>query len=470
MNDLPSITLLQQQHATPHSGEELEVLGKCAAVRFAEGQYETLNDAVVSMVKSAGLSPEQVRRVIEFANTKAYLTEFNKEGAEHRYVSFAGGPADPAEVLRTLNSGAGGTVFDRGAADYLLEPPSPKQAEVSFEKNASQQPGPSARTIAEDMQGDVSRAYALPGYSGGGAVDPFGQAQALQQVQALTALTGRQPVVAKHASLDFSPEESAFERGLAAQDIPYPDADPLADAYDLQIKLAGAAEHLTSTVFGLESVLLDTVGDLYHQVKQAALEGSTLGQIVAAWGTVVPSEAYVKVAFAEIGPRLIADEVLPSLDALEASLEKTAHRGLVNLEHPVVGAMAAFCLALDKLAEMRGAQEELIEAREQVTSQLLELQKTGGIREAGGVYGLAKRVAGKGGEFAEKAVKGAGDLAVGRGARSTELLAKGVGTAVKYSPQAALGAGAVMAGTGVHDKAQEFKMRRQQRAMMRGGY
>lgn len=121
MNDLPSTVLLQQSHARPKTGEELEVLGKQAAAKYAEGT--NLTDAVVEVVKRAGLSPEQVRRVTEFANTAAYLTEFKKEGSDHKYIEFQGGPADVSQILKDLNDGGGGTVFDRGDGDYSRPPP-----------------------------------------------------------------------------------------------------------------------------------------------------------------------------------------------------------------------------------------------------------------------------------------------------------------------------------------------------------
>ena len=131
MHDLPSMLLMQQSHAPPKSGEELEVLGKCAAKKYIDGASKSLNDAVVETIKSAGLSPEQVRRVVEFTNTDAFLTEHKKEGSS-RYVDFHGGPADPGEILRDLNDGGGGTVFDRGA-DYTMPPPVTKTAaDVSY--------------------------------------------------------------------------------------------------------------------------------------------------------------------------------------------------------------------------------------------------------------------------------------------------------------------------------------------------
>lgn len=127
MADLPTQGLLQQMHARPHSGEYLEVLGKRAAARWHSGHHKTLTASVTETVKQAQLSPEQVKRVVEFANTAAYLDEFRKEGSTHRVIEFDGGPADVSEILKDLNDGGGGSVFDRGTLDYS-SPPSEKRA------------------------------------------------------------------------------------------------------------------------------------------------------------------------------------------------------------------------------------------------------------------------------------------------------------------------------------------------------
>jgi hypothetical protein len=126
-SDLPATLSVQQSHARPIGGEELELLGKKAAARYSSGGVP-LTQAVVDTVKHAALSPEQVRRVAEFANISAYLTEFQKCGNDHRYVQFQGGPADVPAILRDLNDGGGGTVFDRGLADYYQPPPDIEKA------------------------------------------------------------------------------------------------------------------------------------------------------------------------------------------------------------------------------------------------------------------------------------------------------------------------------------------------------
>ena len=86
MSDLPAQGLFQQMNARRVAGEHLEVLGKHASARWQRGDCSTLSDAVVETVKHAGLAPEQVRRVVEFANQDAYLSEFKKGASPHRIV------------------------------------------------------------------------------------------------------------------------------------------------------------------------------------------------------------------------------------------------------------------------------------------------------------------------------------------------------------------------------------------------
>lgn len=130
--DLPNSSLLQQLNAKEVSGEHLEVMGKKAAAEWCEGRHASLTNAVVATVKHAGLSPEHVKRVVEFANTEAYLTEFRKEGSGHRVVQFENGPANYAAVLQDLNDGGGGSAFDPGTGDYH-QPPKEKSASADDE-------------------------------------------------------------------------------------------------------------------------------------------------------------------------------------------------------------------------------------------------------------------------------------------------------------------------------------------------
>lgn len=123
MEDLPTSLLTQQEKAKPRTGEELETFGKYAAGLYLNRKCGTLSEAVVETVKSAGLAPEQVRRVVEFTNTSAFLQKFASEGPGHKVVNFQGGPAAFPDVIRDLNDGSGGSVFDPAPNDYSLPPP-----------------------------------------------------------------------------------------------------------------------------------------------------------------------------------------------------------------------------------------------------------------------------------------------------------------------------------------------------------
>lgn len=286
MSDLPNQGDFQQAHARRVSGEHLEVLGKHAAAKWSSGEYSTLTEAVTETVKKAQLSPEQVKRVCEFANTSAFLGEFKKEGMNHRVVDFDAGPANPSDIIKDLNDGGGGSVFDRGTSDYN-QPPDGK-------KTAS----------AED--------------------------------------------------------ESALAEAFSAREVNLPYADPLHDIVSLKDKLAGAVDHIHAQVSGLEVAYGEVAARTYHEVKQAALSGVPLGDIMFAWQTVAPSDDHIKVAFSLMAPRLLREGVFNSLEQMTESVDaKTASAQVVNKEHPLIGEFSEFCDVITKLAELRVARQEL---------------------------------------------------------------------------------------------------------------
>jgi hypothetical protein len=375
MHDLPSQTLLQQKHAKPISGEHLEVLGKHAASQYMSGTCSTLNEAVVETVKQAGLSPEQVKRVIEFANTDAYLQEFKKEGSDHKYVHFQGGPASPSEVLKDLNDGGGGTVFDRGMGDYSSPPP--------------------------DMSKRSSANLARVGMD-------------------------------KTASA-YDPAERQLQEMFNVKEQPIPYADPWAESVAMRDKLAGARDNANSELGSLEVEFMTICDHLYHQVKQASLSEVPLGHVIQAWQDVVPGPEYVKLAFQRIGPRLIKEEVFPSRVAMGDSLTKTA-AGIPDHSHPIIRTFAAFCTHLDKLAGLRTTRDELSEHYNRIDWFLKEGMKKHAqtkeqLKQATVSSAVSKGV---------KAVTGLADDAAGVVRRNVGGTAGDVlGTATKYTPHAA---------------------------------
>lgn len=303
MNDIPQ-SLLQQMDAKKISGEHLELLGKKAAALWSSGEATTLAKAIVETVKTAGLAPEQVKRVLEFANTEAYLTEFRKGAAAHRVIDF--GPSGPAalnEVLQDLNDGGGGSRHDDGEGHhYRLEPQ---------EKRAS----------ATDCDAVLGQAFAV-----------------------------RTP--------------------------DYAESNPLGESVILREKLADQASHLRSQLDGLEVVVGDLSERIYQGVKQAALHGMHLGEIVKAWSTVAPNVSFVKSAFALFTPRFLREQVFSSPVNLFASIEKTGSAQCVNPDHPIVKDFEEYCEALQKSAELESQRRELQSGVKELTSFLVR----GGVR------------------------------------------------------------------------------------------
>jgi hypothetical protein len=342
MSDLPRQGLLQQLNAKSHSGEYLEVLGKKAAANWGTGEYKTLTESVTATVKTAQLSPEQVRRVVEFANTEAYLKEFKKEGATHHVIDFQGGPADASSILQDLNDGGGGggSVFDRGTGDYNSPPSDMKVSSTSAEAE-------------------------------------------------LLALLCKE--------------------GSAPAELPY--ENPHGEVIALKDKLAGASDHLNSQISGLEIMYAELGDRVFHQVKQAALSGVSMGDVIQAWETVAPSPDHIKVAFSLLTPRLLRDGVFYNVEQMTASVDKTAGVRAVNTEHPLVVDFSEFCDVLNKLAELRVARNEIRQHLGSLNTYLKQASLVGDVYSASSGAGKAvgplvgKAFGPTAGHVAETAVK-----------------------------------------------------------------
>lgn len=344
--DSPIQTVLQQRDARPVSGEHLEVLGKQAAANWCEGKVASLHAAIVDVVRGERLSPEQVKRLVEFTNGDAYLQEFRKEGS-HKVVHFDCGPADPAQVLQDLNDGGGGSVYDRGTLDYSRDP-------KEVHKHA-------ARMVV--TQGEEKTAAA--------------EGEAVEGLPKLPKL----PSLPKHASPYEDELWALFNNGEPAH-IAF--ADPLQPLVEARSKLASGRDQVAHEIDKLEIDYADAGTQLYSHVKQAALEGVSLADVVKSWAAVSEDPLYVKIAFRIMTPRLQREGVFSNLDALGASLTKQASAGDVNAEHPLVTSYGEFIDALNKLANMRVLHEEFVEGIAQAESFL----KQGA---AGGIIGAAKK-------------------------------------------------------------------------------
>lgn len=346
MSDAPIQTVLQQREARPVSGEHLEVLGKKAAADWGMGKVASLHAAVVDAVRGEQLSPEQVHRVVEFCNSAAYLQEFRKEGANHKVIHFDCGPADPAQVIQDLNDGGGGSRFDRGTLDYKMPPEQAHKVAsfrspvtVDFDKTASANETPGA---------DLPKLVKVP------SLPKLAHPQARYEAE-LWGMFG-------------SPE------------APMPMAEPLQPLREVTEKIAGARDHLASEVDGLEVDLQLSLSAVYDQVKQASLEGVSLGEVMAAWSSVSPDPVYVKVAFSQMYQRLRAEGVFSSLEEFGTSLGKIASfkQTAVNPSHPLVTSYGEFVETFNKLASTRSLLREF-EAGAEYASSTLKIAARGGL-------------------------------------------------------------------------------------------
>lgn len=110
------------------SASDLEGLGKRASQLFLSMNVP-LNEAVIKLAREhPGISQEQVKRVVEFANTETFQRLFEKQAGD-KNIEFK--IADPQEVLRAVNASAGPQYVKVAAAEYAKDPV--KTAQVNLD-------------------------------------------------------------------------------------------------------------------------------------------------------------------------------------------------------------------------------------------------------------------------------------------------------------------------------------------------
>ena len=245
MSDAPGalpLGLSLQRAAKSVDPEQLELMGKKAASLYGDGKH-SLSEAVVATVKEACLSPEQVKRVCEFANTNAYLSEFEKSG-EMRNVTFTGGPADPGYVLRDLNDGGNPARNNISNTDYTVPTSSYKTASVGMDK--------------------VAEAFGI-------VSDNTKTASAVSHTR-------------DHAS----------------------HIDPADDVNDLRLGLERAKEDANSKLASARILYDGLAKDLCNVVTQAVETGTDLGDIGRAWSGYTEDARLYKEAMAKVSSHLKA--------------------------------------------------------------------------------------------------------------------------------------------------------------------
>jgi hypothetical protein len=149
---------LARQHTfAALSPTDLEGLGKRASHMFLS--YDVpLNDAVVKLAQECpGISSEQIKRVVEFANRTTYQHLFEKQAGD-KNVEFQ--IADPSEVLRRINSSASAPIVKMAAPEYGMSPErwsrvqQDLQADIAIMRMFGVEPSSEALTkVAQDPGG-----------------------------------------------------------------------------------------------------------------------------------------------------------------------------------------------------------------------------------------------------------------------------------------------------------------------------
>jgi hypothetical protein len=431
--------LLQQRNASKVDGSHLEMLGKQAAELWGEGRVKNLSEAVVQTIKTAGLSSEQVRRVIEFTNIDAYNNEFKKEGAPNKVINFDGGPADPAIILADLNGGGRSNVFNTGNRDYAT-PPNEKTAGWFSGKPVSSTRQALPRQVQKQqatVQVPLSPEHAAladkylldHGYVADevDALQGFGP----DAMKALEHNLAFNSAMQKHfggPGVDWDEQrwgrphpdipqqkmahinlrdEREFVQMFTTQGGDYPEVNPYGDVIDLRDKLANEHDRITSEL-GQHEVDFQVLSQkLLGHVKQAALSGHSLSEIVHIWDGVAPDSIFVKSAMDGMLEKLIDNGVFTSESMVE-SLQKIASHRVPDPNHPLVADFASYCDTLSKLAAVREMQEEVANAMGDLTAFIKAAFTVGDAGKAvGGAAGKVWDLAGKGGDVVGRFAGGA---------------------------------------------------------------
>jgi hypothetical protein len=166
LKDIPEAFqgLVTQTGTAKVSPERLQLMGKQASNRFMEAEIPLSESIAKLAAEVPGINAEHIKRACEFANQLTFQAVFEKQaGQDHRCVDFQ--YADPADVIKDLDSGARPTEIRVADLDYKRnaapEPPGSlselfgvKVAQVvALEKRAYSEGGNLTREDAAEYHG-----------------------------------------------------------------------------------------------------------------------------------------------------------------------------------------------------------------------------------------------------------------------------------------------------------------------------
>jgi hypothetical protein len=293
--------LLTSSQGPQVAPELLELLGTNAATAFLENGTP-LSDAVKQQIAShQGLNNEHVKRVVEFANNRAFREMF--ERSQDKNIHFP--VADPGDVIRSLRDGsapahAGQTMG--GTFDYKQSP-------------AGQQ----EHNAFADPESALQSLFTRNDHSGA-----RGQGDAIEKVASLGG-----------------------------------HANPIDDVYDQHVKLRAMQDHLRGTHEQLDLLVKEAGEHLYQEVKREVLSEGGLGMpgAVSLLQKLGHDPSLIQAALGAVAHSLqTRDGIAPEQQATQQHQVKTASLRLPNAQHPI---HTAFC-GLVKVAQDKVAAEEAL--------------------------------------------------------------------------------------------------------------
>lgn len=179
MRDELTEYLINDRHQTRISPEMLELLGKQAANQYLDDKIP-LNESIAKLAGAyPGINSEQVKRVVEFANTAVYLGIHDKAktaGAESSYPQFE--LADSGRIVQDLSDGASPTRLTTVDVAYGRQPEKAKLSSATVDallsdmfgvKTAEAELDYTRESVVDDILGVKSDLTALKDHLTGAA-------------------------------------------------------------------------------------------------------------------------------------------------------------------------------------------------------------------------------------------------------------------------------------------------------------
>lgn len=294
------------------SAADLQSLGKQAAREYLHHGVP-LNEAIVKLATShAGITVDQVKRIVEFANQSTFQSIFEKQAGD-KNVEF--NIADPREILRSLDVSARPTPVEIDT-DYSMDP-----TKLSTKREPS------------DME----------------LIEAFGMTEKF----AAAGIT-KEATLSKewNPGLSKAPKGSGIKQACAKIGQ-YDEANPFGELLRTKQQIEKVAEHANDAAIKNEQMTEAALQKVAHEVKQLILDGSNLGEAVHVM-SLVGGPAWTKVAMENIIPEMHRhglDTSGTQAEMIAYEMTKAASPRQANAGHPLVESFAAFV----KTAENQGA-------------------------------------------------------------------------------------------------------------------